>query len=149
MANQYLVTTNTRTKPDPEDFKKVRIVVQVIWKTERDSETGEEKKFSRTPLEISLTRPDYREDENILFTLLNKVLPREKWARLEWTRGEVDRDSLVWPVRIQVNYEVEKNLQELSRCMLGLDDLGNPVGLVPKATRNTLRIYQHTDTVGC
>ena len=119
-----------RTEPVSEDLKKVHILVNVNSKKVGHSETGEEKK-----LKITLTRRAYRENENILFALLNQVLPQDKWARLQWTRGPVESafPLLFPPNNISVEYEAAKReLRHLTRSMLHLDDDDISMGPVPE-----------------
>ena len=65
-------------------LQKVRVEVHINWQTTHNN--GEETLFWRVPFETTFTRQDYRNDEDALFTLLNKRLPFAEWSRLEYRR---------------------------------------------------------------
>jgi hypothetical protein len=100
-ANAYLVADPAA--PVPADFTRARILVHVNWQTVRDPATGLERRFWHTPLHCSVTRRDYRDNPDVLFTLLSRALPNAEWARVEWIRGRVEgANPLVWPVGVPV-----------------------------------------------
>ena len=65
-------------------LQKVGVEVHINWQTTHTN--GEETLFWRVPFETTFTRQDYRNDEDALFTLLNKRLPFAEWSRLEYRR---------------------------------------------------------------
>jgi hypothetical protein len=67
-ANAYLVADPV-PDPVPEDFTRARIVVHVNWQTVRDPATALETRFWHTPLHCSVTRRDYRDNPDVLFTV--------------------------------------------------------------------------------
>ena len=153
MADKYFVTINTSMNPvekvSLEDRKCVRITVNVNTNTVYDSETGEKKRLWQVPTtKIILTRHAYQQNPNILFALLNKALPRDRWASLKWTRGHVERvDTLVWPMHIPVTYEEAKfNLRGITRIILDLNEDDIPYGPVRNVDQ-TFWIYQNTEPV--
>ncbi len=114
-------------------------MVNVNLNTMGEYQAGEEKK-----LKMSLTRCAYRENENILFALLNQALPQDKWAILKWNPNPVESafPTLFAHNSISVNYEdAQKALQNITRSMLYLDDDDISMGPVPEIMQ-TFWIYQ-------
>lgn len=153
MADNYLVTIKPsmdsaeNTSSIPDDLKNVCIVVKVNSHTVRNPKTREEKKLWQVPSpKIMLTRRAYLENPNILFALLNKVLPRDRWTRLEWTAGSIDRvSSLVWPIPVSVEYEVaKKQLQDITDYILQITPEKKPFGPSFVKKDQTFWIHQHT-----
>ncbi len=131
--NAYLVAD-----PVAADFERARIVVHVNWQTVRDPANGEETSFWHRPLECSVTRRHYRDNPDVLFTLLSKALPNAEWARVEWIRGRVDRVSpLVWPIALPVEPDLARGqMRNTARLMLGLDEQDLPVAPVDRCVHS-------------
>ena len=55
----------------PEDPQSVSIVVNVNWKTRYDDTNDEGTKLWHRPLQVEVTREDYEDNPNVLFTILN------------------------------------------------------------------------------
>ena len=135
-ANAYLVAAEAPApEPDPVPdpvaaaFTRARILVHVNWQTVRDPATGLETRFWHTPLHCSVTRRDYRDNPDVLFTLLSRALPNAEWARLEWIRGRVERaNPLVWPFALPVQPDLARaEIRNCARFMLSLDEQDLPV----------------------
>jgi hypothetical protein len=125
-ANAYLVADPAA--PVPADFTRARILVHVNWQTVRDPATGLETRFWHGPLHCSVTRRDYRDNPDVLFTLLCRALPNAQWARAEWTRGRVEfANPLVWPFAFPVQADLARaQVRGIARLMLGLDEQDLP-----------------------
>jgi hypothetical protein len=152
-ANAYLVAAEAPDPaapvPDPvaADFTRARILVHVNWQTVRDPAngpaTGLETRFWHTPLHYSVTRRDYRDNPDVLFTLLCRALPNAQWARAEWTRGRVEfANPLVWPFAFPVQADLARaEIRNTARFMLGLDEQDLPVAPVDRCL-HTFWLYR-------
>jgi hypothetical protein len=103
-------------------LQKARVEVHVNSQTTHNN--GEETLFWRVPFETTFTRQDYRDDEDDLFTLLNKRLPFAEWSRLECRT----LDTWDWkPSEIVYDYRnntTEQQVKEELALLLGVDVLG-------------------------
>ena len=132
--NAYLVAD-----PVAADFERARIVVHVNWQTVRDPANGQETRFWHRPLHCSVTRREYRDNPDVLLTLLSRALPNAEWARLEWIRGRVELVSplSVWPIFFPVAPDLARpHLRDTARLMLGLDEQDLPVAPVDRCVHS-------------
>jgi hypothetical protein len=78
----------------PLRYQKVPIEVRVNWQTigalARTNEDGQKRRFWHRPVETTLTLKDYSNDQDTLFTLLNKCLPFAQWDHVDYTTLDYD-----------------------------------------------------------
>ena len=96
--NEYLVVG-----VQPLRYQKVQIEVSVNWQTigalARTNEDGQKRRSWHRPVETTLTQKDYSNDQDALFTLLNKCLPFAQWDHVDYTPLDYDVYTLGTPWR--------------------------------------------------